>query len=210
METRLQNILPVLIVLMHCQKVASCTEVPMEVTEFNGTLYAACEVAPDSALPQDQPKIYGQILFKQAFPHGQLQIIINLHGLPSVEDKLRAIHIHRYGHLSDGFLTAGPHYNPKGSYHPDHPGDLGNFNSRDGKIRVFLKSSKGTLFGGESFLGRSALVHEREDDLGQGGNDESLRSGNAGRRIAGCVIGLCSPTPWDEAVEPWAQEGHAD
>ena len=46
------------------------------------------------------------------------------------------------------------------------------------------------LFGANSVVGRSCVLHKGTDDLGLGGNEESLKTGNAGGRIACGVIGL--------------------
>ncbi|ROL42201.1 Extracellular superoxide dismutase [Cu-Zn] [Anabarilius grahami] len=156
------------------------------------TIYATCEVTPVHNLPPSQPEIFGQILFKQLFPNGTLEVKINLRGFPAIDNQVRAIHIHEDGDLSH---TLGSH-NPHDVDHPDHPGDLGNFASKQGVIRQFLTLPDAKLFGAHSILGRSVVVHEK-DDLGMG-SDESKHRGNAGKAIAVCVIGITTPSLWQK------------
>ena len=53
-------------------------------------------------------------------------------------------------------------------------------------VDPFLK-----LSGKNHVYGRSVVIHSGEDDLGLGGNKESLITGNAGGRVACAIIVRC-------------------
>ncbi|KAM6971959.1 extracellular superoxide dismutase [Cu-Zn] [Aplochiton taeniatus] len=172
------------------------TEVPPEVNEYNGTLYAACKMRPNTVLAEGLPKVYGKVLFKQDYSAGKLEVLLRLHGFPSGSSpEPRAVHIHQYGETEGCDLTGG-HYNPYKIPHPSHPGDFGNFEAHQGRINKAIHS-EATLFGGMSVLGRAVVVHEKVDDLGLGGDAGSLLHGNAGRRLACCTIGISSSKLWN-------------
>ncbi|KAK2909026.1 hypothetical protein Q8A67_004863 [Cirrhinus molitorella] len=153
---------------------------------------AVCRMRPNTRLSPGMPRVYGHVFFKQSGPNEKLSVTFKLYGLPVNSQQPRAMHIHEYGDLSKGCGSTGGHYNPLGVNHPQHPGDFGNFVPVNGKICQSLDFSA-TLFGRLSILGRSVVIHEGEDDLGRGGNVESLLNGNAGGRLACCVIGLANP-----------------
>ncbi|CAG0894263.1 unnamed protein product [Darwinula stevensoni] len=70
-----------------------------------------------------------------------------------------------------------------------HVGDLGNIVAdTDYKARVRITDDIISLSGKTNVLGRAIVVHEKEDDLGRGGNKESLAAGNAGPRAGCCII----------------------
>ncbi|XP_072476486.1 extracellular superoxide dismutase [Cu-Zn] [Notamacropus eugenii] len=163
------------------------------------TVYATCQVKPSSTLEANKPQVTGQVLFKQLYPDGKMNVFFDLAGFPTDSRNAsgRAIHIHKFGDLSNGCDATSGHYNPHGVVHPHHPGDFGNFPVKDGKIRRFRYNVSASLFGPYSVLGRAIVVHEQEDDLGKGGNKGSLEHGNAGKRLACCVIGICGPELWN-------------
>lgn len=68
-------------------------------------------------------------------------------------------------------------------------GDLGNVDAINGKIITNFSDSIIQLYGPFSIIGRSVILHEKEDDLGRGRNNQSLINGNAGSRIACGFIG---------------------
>jgi Cu-Zn family superoxide dismutase len=69
-------------------------------------------------------------------------------------------------------------------------GDLGNLLVKnDGTCTSSLTIDFVQLQGRRSVMGRSLVIHESIDDLGKGGDAESLKTGNAGARIGCAVIG---------------------
>ena len=59
----------------------------------------------------------------------------------------------------------------------------------NGKASFEFLIPRGTsLFGKNSILEKSLVVHGSEDDLGTGGNIGSMNTGNAGRRLACGII----------------------
>ena len=94
-------------------------------------------------------------------------------------------------------MLLGPHFNPKNATHGGptasvrHVGDLGNVaTDSSGAAKGTIEDTHVKLIGPESVIGRMVVVHAGEDDLGKGGNEESLKTGNAGGRAACGVIGI--------------------
>ncbi|GAB5034550.1 superoxide dismutase [Nannochloropsis oceanica] len=107
------------------------------------------------------------------------------------------LHVHTFGDFSEGLAGAGGIFNPFGKAHgaPDDEermsGDLGNVEANaEGKAEFHLEDKHVRIIGAHSVIGRSVVVKAQEDDLGRGGQDQSLVTGNSGPRIAGGVIGI--------------------
>ncbi|XP_059175299.1 superoxide dismutase [Cu-Zn]-like [Physella acuta] len=170
----------------------------------SGPRKAVCVVQPD---PQSTQLVTGIVNFTQSSYRSALKIDVKLQGFSAVPESapesqfLHGFHIHEFGDLSGGCTSAGGHYNPFNVTHGDindgvrHTGDLGNIRQRpDGTIpQLRIKDRRASLYGEFSILGRAVVVHAKADDLGRGGNPASLLNGNAGSRLACCVIGLANP-----------------
>ena len=131
---------------------------------------------------------------KDDAPPTQTVITGRLTGL--TPNQKHAFHIHELGDLSDGCVSLAGHYNPWGETHggPEschrHVGDLGNIQANEEGVAEFeFVDNKIHLIGPHSIIGRSCVVHLFADDLGDGHNAESLKTGNAGPRIACGVVG---------------------
>ena len=146
------------------------------------------------------PQVFGTVQFTQKLEQDVVSIFINLSGPGLVPSGQQGFHIHEYGDLSDGCKSACAHYNPFGKSHGcpgmenRHVGDLGNVNiDLFGNANYTTTDNVIQLSGNYSIIGRSLIIHKNKDDCGQGGNDESLKTGNAGERIACAVIGIARP-----------------
>ncbi|KAG2580744.1 hypothetical protein PVAP13_6NG362500 [Panicum virgatum] len=110
---------------------------------------------------------------------------------------LHGFHLHEFGDTTNGCISTGPHFNPNNLTHgaPEdevrHAGDLGNIVANaEGVAEATIVDNQIPLSGTNSVVGRAFVVHELEDDLGKGGHELSLSTGNAGGRLACGVVGL--------------------
>uniref|UniRef100_A0A0A7DP43 Superoxide dismutase [Cu-Zn] n=2 Tax=Saccharinae TaxID=1648026 RepID=A0A0A7DP43_SACSP len=110
---------------------------------------------------------------------------------------LHGFHLHEFGDTTNGCISTGPHFNPNNLTHgaPEdevrHAGDLGNIVANaEGVAEATIVDTQIPLSGPNSVVGRAFVVHELEDDLGKGGHELSLSTGNAGGRLACGVVGL--------------------
>ncbi|KAM8945567.1 copper chaperone for superoxide dismutase [Pelodytes ibericus] len=138
---------------------------------------------------------------------------------------LHGIHIHEYGDISDDCASCGYHFNPYGNSHGGpgntdrHLGDLGNILANDdGQATFRMEDNRLKVW---DVIGRSLVVDEEEDDLGQGDHPLSKITGNSGIRLACGIIArsaglfenakqICScdgVTIWEERSCPIAGPG---
>ncbi|PBK79974.1 copper/zinc binding superoxide dismutase [Armillaria gallica] len=141
--------------------------------------------------------VNGTVIFQQSSYDGPVHVTGRIQGLdPSA---LRGFHVHASGNLTNGCTSAGAHYNPYNTTHgaptdpktARHVGDLGNIQSDAYGVAVLdITDTIISLNGPLSIVGRSVVVHTGTDDLGRGGTNVSLTTGNSGERAACGVIGL--------------------
>jgi len=159
-------------------------------SETKPTRYAVAVMAPNDN------GVTGVVHFKDT--GNGVKIKYNITGLSDGE---HGFHIHEYGDLTDGCQSACAHFNPFGTTHGGldsaerHEGDLGNIISKSGVAQGSLLAKSLSLdpHSITFIVGRMIIVHQDRDDLGLGGDAESLKTGNAGKRMACGVIGFQEP-----------------
>lgn len=138
------------------------------------------------------PKIKGFVQFSQ---NKYTKVHIKLSGLN--KKAYHAIHIHEYGDMRNGCVSLGGHWNPTNKNHGSkkdgknhHHGDMINniYSNLKGEVDIVYYDKLLKLKGKNHIFGRSVVIHEGKDDLGLGGNKESLVTGNAGGRLACGII----------------------
>jgi len=147
-----------------------------------------------------QPEYYNKksVLYIDEIYHLKKIIGLRIYGtVYNLKPGFHGFHIHEYGDLTEGCKSLCMHFNPLNETHGGlhskhrHLGDLGNiYANQEGIATVDIFESQLRLDGLYSILGRSIVVHEKKDDLGRGGNKESLITGNSGKRIYCGIIGL--------------------
>ena len=140
-----------------------------------------------------QGPVKGTVYFTEN--KNNVKIDINITGLKP--NSKHGFHVHEKGDLTNGCESMCAHYNPFNKKHgcpgvdERHVGDLGNlFTDLFGNANYSTYDDVIRLSGEHSIIGRGLIIHADPDDCGLGGNEESLKTGNAGKRIACAVIGI--------------------
>jgi Cu-Zn family superoxide dismutase len=134
--------------------------------------------------PSSGSQVTGTVTFTAA--EDAVEVVVDISGLKPGK---HGLHIHEKGDCSaPDASSAGGHFNPTHSHHGGptsterHIGDFGNVEAdASGKVHVVWKDKNLKLSGEESIVGKSVVVHEKEDDL------KTDPAGNSGARF-GCGV----------------------
>ncbi|KII67958.1 Superoxide dismutase [Cu-Zn] [Thelohanellus kitauei] len=159
----------------------------------------------------DDEQVKGRVWLYQQSPYHQVQMIGDL-AFVRFQASKHGFHAHEFGNLTEGCISTGAHFNPYGSTHGGldtptrHLGDFGNIEvDSSGGAHLDLTLPKNvSLLGDLSLVGRSLVIHEKEDDLGKGSDPESKITGNAGPPISCAIIGMAD----SKTAAMWCRRQH--
>ncbi|KAJ2993796.1 hypothetical protein HDV02_002072 [Globomyces sp. JEL0801] len=173
---------------------SSVTTNPKSNSRWNAEYrYAVVALSPDPTVAAGK-SVSGYATITQ-FNVGEPSIVtLDIKGLEP--NSIHGLHFHEFGAIWPNCTSAGAHWNPSKVTHGDpstptrHHGDLGNFKVNENGAGLFSSENNLlTLYGENSVIGRSLVVHEKIDDLGKGGDNGSITVGNSGARLACGVVG---------------------
>ena len=151
---------------------------------FSANVFAAQAAAEIKGTAADS-QISGKVEFEDVAEG--LKVKARVYNAPAGK---HGFHVHETGSCADGGKAAGGHFNPDGVNHGllakdgfahAHAGDMGNIEvASDGTGQLEMVLPQMSLNGKYNVIGRSVILHEKEDDFGQ-------PTGNAGSRI-GCGV----------------------
>ena len=103
-------------------------------------------------------------------------------GLPNISTQdssdFYAMHIHEFGDCSGSYSKTGNHFNPAGTLHPMHAGDLIPLLGNQGYAWTAFYDKRFTI---DSIIGKSVIIHSKRDDF------TTQPSGDSGEKI-GCGV----------------------
>uniref|UniRef100_A0A3B4AT25 Superoxide dismutase [Cu-Zn] n=1 Tax=Periophthalmus magnuspinnatus TaxID=409849 RepID=A0A3B4AT25_9GOBI len=123
----------------------------------------------------------GVVHFKQEGDSAPVEITGEIKGLTPGK---HGFHVHAFGDNTNGCISAGPHFNPHNKNHAGPTDEERGSDTVHGN--GVIKKNKPW----ELCIDGTCMIKYRTDDLGKGGNEESLKTGNAGGRLACGVIGI--------------------
>lgn len=192
------------------RRAVACYDYLSKLSEHSCTPLCVATAYCDLKLHNDGTKI-GRAQFS-TIPGVEQQVKVSLHH-PSILDGLHGFHVHGGPVKGENdCLTTGGHYNPDLVNHggpggPDsarHVGAFGNVDARsgvvdqtmrfivgegtDGNGNYYGSTDRFVLEGERSLVGLGVVLHAGTDDLGLGGDEGSLKTGNAGPRLACCTL----------------------
>merc|ERR1712226_117641 len=182
----------------------TCQEEEVEQERY----YAMCNIIPNPNVESRHGNnVYGSIAFKTTFT-GVCSINVmkfNLTGFNTGDDITdHGITVHERGDMSGGCESLGDHYTAFGKQHGRpvdifgyrHDGDLGNIIEEEGGVVTRMMADYATTVGKLfSIVGKGISIYQRNDN---GHSD----GGDAGDRIACCVVGTMDPFVYENWKRP--------